>query len=294
MTSKFVRAVSLRDGRRLAYREYGDPDGLPCIYTPGWPASALLGKIYHKTARGNGIRWISVDKPGIAHSDYDPQQSLPRYAGDIGQLADQLGLDRFAVVGESGGAPFALAVAHGLAGRPTVTLLLGGMGPVEDEKVRNSMTPQSRRLLTIARRTPWVVSLQLRSLRRTVNDGIKGRRWVESLRDSGPEADRRALDKFDHELLLPATAEALQDGGEGALQELAMVARPWGFTLAEVSGPIEVWHGTEDANVPVAVARRVVEAIPGCRSRIVEGEGHSIGAVLSDHLMATIRRAAGA
>ncbi|MBP2471234.1 hypothetical protein JOF53_000106 [Crossiella equi] len=76
-----AHSVVLPDGRKLAYYEFGAPDGVPCVYSPGSPASGLVG----------GVRWVLVDKPGFGGSDYDPRRSLPRFAKDIGHPADRLG-----------------------------------------------------------------------------------------------------------------------------------------------------------------------------------------------------------
>src|SRR4051812_16891061 len=57
-------SLRLAEGRALAWYEYGDAAGLPCVYTTGTPASGLAGATYDKAAAEAGVRWISVDKPG--------------------------------------------------------------------------------------------------------------------------------------------------------------------------------------------------------------------------------------
>ena len=56
--------LRLPDGRELAWYEFGDPEGVPCIYTAGTPESGLAGGCYDAAARRAGVRWISIDKPG--------------------------------------------------------------------------------------------------------------------------------------------------------------------------------------------------------------------------------------
>src|SRR6478672_10796406 len=108
------QSLRLADSRQLAWYEYGDAAGSPCIYTTGTPASGLAGGTYDKAAAEAGVRWISVDKPGYGHSDLQPGRTLLDWPADVRALADHLGLERFAVAGESGGGPFALALAYAL------------------------------------------------------------------------------------------------------------------------------------------------------------------------------------
>src|SRR5690348_5276825 len=98
-TTEHPAAITLPDGRRLAYREAGDPGGRPVLF-----CHALTGSL--------GVRLICADRPGIGASDPDPRASLLSVAADLQALADALGLERLAVVGHSGGGPYALALAH--------------------------------------------------------------------------------------------------------------------------------------------------------------------------------------
>ena len=114
--------ITLPDGRRLHWHEFGDPDGSPVLYTAGTPVSGLGGAAYDGVARAAGLRWISPDKPGYGGSDYQRRRSVSGWAHDLAVLAGHLGLDHVALAGESGGAPFTLAAAHQLAERVSAAL----------------------------------------------------------------------------------------------------------------------------------------------------------------------------
>ncbi len=120
--------ITLPDGRRLRWHEFGDPAGSPVMYTAGTPVSGLGGASYDQTARAAGLRWISPDKPGYGGSDYQRKRSLTSWGDDLAALAGHLGLDRFALAGESGGGPFTLAAAHQLAGPVSVVALIASAG----------------------------------------------------------------------------------------------------------------------------------------------------------------------
>ena len=156
--------ITLPDGRRLSWHEFGDPDGLPVIYTTGTPVSGLGGAWYDQTARAVGLRWISPDKPGYGGSDYQPKRSLISWADDLTVLADQLGLDRFALAGESGGGPWTLAAAHRPAGRVSVVALIASGGPI-DPAERAGQQARIRGYSWLARNAPALNAVPLGVMR---------------------------------------------------------------------------------------------------------------------------------
>lgn len=285
--------MRLVDGRTLAWREYGRADGLPCVYTTGTPASGLAGGLHHEAAARAGIRWISVDKPGYGLSDYQRGRTLLDWPGDVGALAGHLGLDRFAVAGESGGGPHALALAYALGERITTAVVLAGMGPGDQPSVRQGMRRQNRFLLGVAQRAPWALLPPAAMIGFLVSNPRRAERYSRRQAAGSPPADREVLrDAATLALALAATRDAFRAGPRGAAQELAILARPWGFDLADVKVHVDLWHGTEDVNVPVSIARAVVDRLPNCEARIVEGAGHMVGWTRTDDIMAAVARAA--
>jgi hypothetical protein len=139
-----VLTIVLPDGRTLGYREYGDPAGSPCVYLSGTPASSAAAQLMDETAKEMGVRWIAVDKPGYGASTFQPERSLRSITGDVVALADLLGLQRFAVAGESGGGPWTLALAHDLHDRLTTAILIGGIGPTSNRSLLTGMTRVNR------------------------------------------------------------------------------------------------------------------------------------------------------
>ena len=58
-----------------------------------------------------GVRWVGYDRPGYAGTPAVPGRDVASAAADVAGIADALGIDRFAVMGHSGGGPHALACA---------------------------------------------------------------------------------------------------------------------------------------------------------------------------------------
>ncbi|MBC7801768.1 MAG: alpha/beta fold hydrolase, partial [Gemmatimonadaceae bacterium] len=105
--------VRLPDGRAIAVEEYGDPAGLPVLYFHGWPASRLEAGLIPELP----VRLLAFDRPGYGRSSPQPGRTLLDWPRDVAEVADRLGLDRFHVVGLSGGAPYAVACAYAIPDR---------------------------------------------------------------------------------------------------------------------------------------------------------------------------------
>ena len=99
-----MRDITLPDGRRLAYAEFGTPDGRPVLYFHGAPSSRLEPLLVGDDAwRAHGLRVIAPDRPGVGLSDFLPKRGFSQWPNDVVALADALGLERFGVIGMSGG-----------------------------------------------------------------------------------------------------------------------------------------------------------------------------------------------
>ena len=241
--------VSLPDGRRLSWYEFGDPDGSPVIYTAGTPVSGLGGGCYDEAARAAGLRWISPDKPGYGRSDYHRERSLNGWGADLAALAGHLGLDQFALAGESGGAPFTLAAAHQLAGRVSAIALIAAGGPIGPTE-RAGMKPRIRIMKWLARNAPALNAVPVAAMRRAVATPARRERITGREMSAAPGAAHAGL-----RIELEAVADTLGHGPRATVQELALITRPWPFPLSEVSTPVHLWHGARDRNAPIAYAQ---------------------------------------
>lgn len=284
--------ISLPDGRSLGFYEFGDPAGEPCLYIPGTPASGLAGAAYADAARAVGVRLIAVDKPGYGLSGRTSTRTLRAFATDMRALADALDVPRFCLFGESGGGPQALATAAIVSDRVGLTVIAAGTGPVDDPAMRVGMKPSNRRLLRVARHVPLLLRPPMALTRRRLLDPTRRAAFVRAqLARAGP-ADRRAIEQMAATLDITApAADALRAGTKAVAAELAMLARPWGFDLAEVSGRVELWHGAEDVNVPPAVALCLAGRLPHAVAHVLDGEGHAVGWSLRQAIMTSLAAA---
>src|SRR6202035_5235171 len=103
--------MTLLDDRDLGWLEIGDPEGWPVLGFHGTPGSRLQLAIDDKPVREGGIRFVLPDRPGYGLSTFQPGRRLVDWPGDVAQLADHLGIERFSVMGVSGGGPHSAVCA---------------------------------------------------------------------------------------------------------------------------------------------------------------------------------------
>jgi pimeloyl-ACP methyl ester carboxylesterase len=256
--------VELRDGRALGYDEWGLGHGFPILGFLGTPLSRLahLGDDAPEAA---GVRLILVDRPGYGRSDFQPGRTLLDWPRDVAQLADALGLDRFAVFGMSGGGPHAAACGHALPDRVSAVGLVSSPGPVWDRPLlRYSLPPHRQPLIELAGQDRDSAARVLLDDCRAELDRVA--RGEEQADGSVHPALRRRL--------RAATLEATPEGYAHDL--LILFVSPWGFAPEEIPVPTSIWHGDRDPAVPLDVARFFARAIPGSSLTVVPGAGHLV------------------
>ena len=268
--------VTRPGGRRVAYAEHGDPDGVPVVLSHGWMASRLTRHPDDRLTASLGVRLVAVDRAGIGRSDPDEAKTLLSSAADVEAVADELGLERFAVLGHSGGGPYALACARALPQRVTRVAVVSGFAPFDRAEPYAGMTPRMRGFVRLLRAAPWLAGPFMRSAPKRFRDDA-GKAFDKQFGELC-EADRAALaDPATHESVLASAVEALAGGHKGvALESQLLFVRPWDFSPAEVGCHVDLWYGAADTIVAPDMGRHLHEAIPDSRLVLVPDAGHML------------------
>src|SRR6187402_1502963 len=123
-------SVGLPDGRTLrAYDVPVDDPVLTVVWHHGTPNVGTPPEPLLPASAARRIRWVSYDRPGYGGSTPHPGRDIASAAADVATIADALGIDRFAVMGHSGGGPHALACAAVLPGRVVAAVCMSGLAP---------------------------------------------------------------------------------------------------------------------------------------------------------------------
>ena len=277
--ARTMQMMKLKDGRGLGFAEFGSRSALPVFYFHGWPGSRLEAGFFNIPH----VQMIGVDRPGYGLSDPQPKRRLGDWPKDVEQLADHLGHDKFAIVGMSGGGPYAAACAHYLRSRALKVAIIAGLGPPEAP----GMSADRVGFLLDIGQSPLRSTVLMNVMRTLIRIPAAGKHF-ERIKTRMPRAskDADAMTPEFLRMLLESFREGLRSSAKGPQSDARVYGEPWPFALSEIRMPVSVWHGTHDAQVPVSIGRHYASHIPNARATFPEGEGHV--SIITNYLEAII------
>jgi pimeloyl-ACP methyl ester carboxylesterase len=270
--------IPLKDGRKIGYIEYGDPDGFPVMFFHGTPGSRLIFLEDDETSRELGIRLISLDRPGFGISTPKPNRTVLDWAEDVKEVADYLSVDKFAIIGVSGGGAFAAACAYKLADRVTTAALVSSTTPWENGKAPKSEMRANKIAFFLARRLPWLLKASYNAQKKLIKQDPE--KFMEQMKEGN-----KHLNEWDRQFLqteeqLKGTmmhlSEAFRVSVDECINEAVLMTKPWDFSLAEIKIPVDIWHGENDTMAPTDEIKKLAPTIPNCQTHYIPGAGHFI------------------
>ena len=273
------RVLRLADGRDVAVAEWGPTDGRPVFLLHGQPGSRRLCPDRAVT-RAAGVRLVTFDRPGYGGSTPRPGRRIVDGVDDLAEIATQLGLERFGVVGWSSGGPYALAAAARIPDRLTGVAVVAGEGPSDESpEILDDWPDASRDRVERARRGDPAVAAEIEE--RIAPFVESPERILGGAADRGPDdADARVLADPAYRAAMAAMfEEAFRQGTAGWRDDWLATYTPWGFRLADVRRPVEVWWGDADSLTQRPHTDALVAGL-GERARlhVIAGAGHSLAA----------------
>jgi pimeloyl-ACP methyl ester carboxylesterase len=253
--------------RRLGVRRWGPADGDPVFLLHGTPGCRLTIRPKDEELARLGVRLITYDRPGYGISDPHPGRSVADAAGDVAAIADALGMERFAVIGRSGGGPHALACAALLPERVTRVACLVGLAPYGAAGL-----DWSRGMVEMNRQQYGAAVLGRRHLAQHIYPQVIAMRanpehLVRIIEAQAPQEDRERLrDPEYRAMFVDGIREAISRSVDGWAADSLAFTRPWGFDPQWISAPTLLWHGARDAFSPLSHTRWLAERI---RSAVV-------------------------
>lgn len=258
--------LALPDGRTLSYATYGAPAG-PLVVVLDGPGSRGLARAAAPIAATLGLRLAAPDRAGFGATTTAPQRGIADWPADHAALLDALGAEHAAILGQSGGTPYALAAAAALAERTPAVALVGALAPLAEPESLAEAGRQLRTAAKLTRRAPWLLRLGLRAAARSARKDPE--RAARKVMKDVPPADAAALeDPALWAIHVRATGEIL-DRPDAIAREIGLFARPWGFDLASVTCPVALWSGDRDVVHPTSHSRRLAERIGGAPVTVV-------------------------
>jgi pimeloyl-ACP methyl ester carboxylesterase len=253
--------LELDGGRTLHVYDTGTNGRLAVFWHHGTPNIGAPPEPLFPAADQLGIRWVSYDRPGYGGSTRSLGRDMASAATYVSRVADALGIDRFAVMGHSGGGTHALACGALLAERVLGVVSMAGLAPFGAEGL------------------DWFAGMAASS-EASLRAAAEGRAAKERHEASGAEydpeftpADHAALDgawSWLGDVVRPA-----MDGGPGGLidDDLAYVT-PWGFDPAHMTAPVLFLHGGRDRVIPSSHSEWLARHCPSAEFRLYPDDGH--------------------
>jgi pimeloyl-ACP methyl ester carboxylesterase len=243
------------------------------FYSHGFPASRIEAVVAHQEAVRLGLTIVALDRPGFGASEWYPERRFEDWPKDVALVADHLQVERFAVLGVSGGTPTAVATAAALPDRVSSLVVVSGVGPVDGPGALQGMNPANKAFLRLARRVPWLAKgcvWGLAHIWRAFPGAVA--LWFGALL---PAVDRQIVTRRDVGVVLAKNIkEALCQGVRGTVSEFMLLASDWSHLLSRVSVPTSIWHGDADTYVPISMGEMLHRGIQGSTFHKVEDGGH--------------------
>ena len=267
--------VTLEDGRRLGFAEFGRPHGRAVLWMHGTPgARRQIPQAARLAAAELDLRLIGIDRPGVGLSTPHRYGELADFPADLTFLLDRLGIEDFAMLGLSGGGPYVLACANALPGRMKVGGVLGGVAPtVGPDAAEGGIVGLAARFAPLigGLRVPlgWMMATFFWSTRPVAVPAFR------LYAHFSPEGDKLVFARPEIQaMLLDDLLMGGRPGLRAPLYDVLLFGREWGFSVRDISVPIHWWHGDADHIVPLAHGRHVADLLPNAEFYVRHGESH--------------------
>lgn len=283
------RSIKLEDGRTLAWREYGAPDGFPVLMLPSVLATSYIPKIEADAFNRKKLRLFCIERPGRGLSTFDPLGTPQSVARDIKSFCDRMELESISILGSASGCPFAVAAAIHMGSQVKA---MGLLAPRLFYNADSGMAGSIPALFygTAARRP---------SAARHVINIMKGRatRALASLMIhrmyKDQPADKKLLetrpDLF--EALLTSGVDAFSMQPEGIVRELSVLKGGNQLDYTQLTCKVLTWRGDGDNHFPKEDFDEVTQSFPFSSVRTFENSGHLIFNQHTDDILSDLRAA---
>lgn len=271
-TTSNTKLMRLTDGRALCFSEFGDINGKPVIYFHGFPGSRLETQRFNQIALTSNYRLITIDRPGMGLSTIDRKRSILSTVQDIISLADHLSIDKFSVMGHSGGCPYVAACAYYIPERLTGAAIVSGMSPFTNPETHVGMMRETLLGSKLVKIFPPFASLMMRITRMMLK---KSDKLLDKMIKPLPKIDQAIFrDPISGKELIDSTLESFRNGISGPALEMKILLNSWGFELENINFPVSIWHGELDTQVPIGNGKIYKRLMQNSTLHIFENEGH--------------------
>ena len=284
-----LHEIPLPDGRILAVAEYGDPAGKPLFFFHGTPGSHLLAGLIAEEAKKNGFRLFAPDRPGLGFSSQHPARTYGSFAEDIAVALDYLKLPQTALIGISGGGPYALGMAAKHSARLSKVVLLSPWWfPHGVADAKHGLNPVIRSFAWLCEHAPAITKLTAKLASKVGKKHPE--QVVANMKRHATRDDKKLLaDPALSTQLVQDVAMSFRQEWSGQWRETQLCFEKPDIDVAHIQLPIDIFHGMEDNIVPFHYAQKLAASLPhGTLHADAEG-GHFVALRLQEEVFALLK-----
>jgi pimeloyl-ACP methyl ester carboxylesterase len=274
---KIDNTLNLPDGRKLAYAEFGNPEGYPVLYCHATPSSRLeplsIGdEVFYEL----GLRVICPDRPGMGGSDFQKNRGFSDWSEDVKFLAEAIGLSKFSVLGISGGGGYAAVCAEKIPEKLNKAVIASGSWRIDSEAVKLIGFPMNL-MWRVTIHAPILMPVIIKSMTKMISQAPNGRGDETSAPPNKyfPAADHAVMTQPGRmEINQQIMKEVMRQGTQGPAWDYLLCVREWDFDLSDIQIPLVLFHGEQDRNYPLELVQQVTKDLPSAKLLTYPQDGH--------------------
>ncbi len=262
--------IKLRNGNKIGYAIYGNKKNFPIFYFHGWPGSRF--ELKNIPLKKEKCFVIALERPGYGLSDPISNFKITDWPKIILEVANKLKIEKFSIIGVSGGAPFALACANIIKSKKLKSVAI--VCPMAPHNAKGMNKGRVGMLLNYGKK-PFISWLLINFLRmRLLNSNVEKNfnRWKNKI--PLPKSDSKLFTIDRGIKLMENFKEAVKHGTIGVHRDANLYSKDWGFKLKNIKRKVYIWHGSKDLTVPIITNEYYKKKLKKKEMFIKSNEGH--------------------
>ncbi len=263
--------IQLSNGRQLGYAEYGSLDGFPVLFFHGLPGSRFEAKKLHDAAVNTQVRLIGLDRPGMGISSPKAKRTMLSWADDVAEFTTALNIEKFSVMGHSGGAPYTVVCAFAMPNKVHKGVIVSGIVPLNYPGAVKSLSSQQKVINTMMRCCPILLNWMMHFSKKSLDSPNYLKRMLKIL----PQVDQKVFENLSYnEDIMLSLREAFRQSVAEVVTDFKSLSQPLNFNLEDVQSPFTIWQGGKDKQAPLKHAEIYAEYMLNADLKFLPEEGH--------------------
>lgn len=264
---------TLADGRKVELLVAGTAQAKAVVFHHGTPGATSTWEAWLAEVENQGGFAFSYSRPGYGQSDRQEGRTIIDNASDIEEILRHFGIEKIVSIGWSGGGPHCLADTTLF--QSVAAISIAGVGPfgASDLDFLEGMGEENHIEFGEAVKGPAAIEDWMKNNASALAQ-VTGDEIIEAFGGLIGDADKKALNDGAAEGVAKSYRQSIEAGYYGWMDDDLAFVEPWGFDIASITKPVELWQGNDDFMVPHAHGYWLEKNIPTAKLHFVPGEGH--------------------